>query len=414
MMVNQMVLIHPKAIRMLARPMLYRFAIVVLGGSLCSQLFFTNVANADEQLVESEAIETLLVLLGDKSYSNREEAFSKLQQNALAAIPLIEQRLTTGMNFEQAIAPEAALRMVRLLSEWSSEPETSPGREALEALRRVATVGSTLTSARAQNTLSDLTIRQSVTATNRLRQLGVFIDNERVQIVTAQLPHYLMKLDDSYRGTSAELSQLRWLIEVEMVRLTGVVVDHVVLENVVALPNLKILQLRDVNLSVEDFELLTGVRKLETLEILYSPIDSSFVPILSELPVTSNLRLFGTKLTDADIEMLSENLDGVEIIHGKGGFLGISSESINSTVVGQVTPGGGAAVAGIRSGDKLTSIQGVPIFQFEDLRRELGKFPVGEDIKVVLERPVFEQNPGNFQPLQIITKEVTVKLGQQP
>ncbi len=372
----------------------------------------TEVSGAQQQI--SEELDKSIRQLSSESYANREAALLTLEKYPAESIPRILDYLLPSPDVETTVSPEASLRMVRLLHGWLDDPTKSPGAEAFDALRKLSRSTSTLTSFRASTAIQDFTVRQSESATAKLRQLGVFIDTEYLQIVTSQAQHYLLRLDDSHRGTREELSNLRWLHNVEMVKLSGEIIDQQVLEHVVSLPNLKIIQLRNVSLTKDDIELLGNVKQLETLELLYTPIDASYLPALAELPVANNLRLFGTRLNAEEVDTLREQLDGVEIVFGNGGFLGIMSQDPSSTVVRSVTPGGAAELGGVKANDRLITIQGVPISKFDDLRNELGKFMAGDTIDIVLERPTTVIVPGKIPRVKWMEIEVKVTLGQQP
>ena len=376
-----------------------------------------NATIADSDLSTTKQIQQDLIGLGSESYFRREEAFFRLQADPLQTIPLVENELIGNLQSQEnsgTQSPEASMRMVHLLSLWASDPDQSPGREAVAALESLSNQSSILTAARARNTLADLTIRQSVLTTERLQQAGAYLGMEAVQIVTAQVPHYLLKIDETFRGNKRQLASMRWLVDVEMARLSGPSIDSEVIQYIAQIPNLKILQLRAIDLTIQDIETISKIQKLDTLEILYSSIDTSFVPMLSELPVSGALRLFGTQLSQSDIDQLTKNLDGIEIVFGRGGFLGIKSASPYSTVVSEVTVGSAAQEAGIKAQDRLTKVQGTNIERFEDLRNELGKYSYGEKILIDLDRPLRSQGPDGQLKFQWLSLQVEVTLGQQP
>jgi S1-C subfamily serine protease len=117
----------------------------------------------------------------------------------------------------------------------------------------------------------------------------------------------------------------------------------------------------------------------------YVDVGDEVVPDLMELPLTQSMRLFGTKITADGAQRLVEQLDGVEIYRGSGGFLGVATSTFN-TVVTTVTLGSAADLAGIQTDDRLTHVDGVPIRTFDDLRQELGKHGAGEQVEIRLLR----------------------------
>jgi serine protease Do len=79
--------------------------------------------------------------------------------------------------------------------------------------------------------------------------------------------------------------------------------------------------------------------------------------------------------------------------------LGVSVES--GAVVADVTPGSGAEVAGLRTGDVITSIDGKEVKAAEDVTSAVNAHKPGDEIKLTFVR-------------RDKTQEITVKLGERP
>jgi S1-C subfamily serine protease len=117
------------------------------------------------------------------------------------------------------------------------------------------------------------------------------------------------------------------------------------------------------------------------------PIDDSFVPALCQLPLTESLRLFGTAITEQGKLEIAQQLDGLEIYRGNGGFLGIASDVLKPVVVSSVQPNSAAQNAGIEEGDIVTEIQGEPIKDFANLKATIAKYSPNEMLLIKLKRP---------------------------
>jgi predicted metalloprotease with PDZ domain len=171
------------------------------------------------------------------------------------------------------------------------------------------------------------------------------------------------------------------------------------------------LQLRHTSITAADLELLHRAEQLEGLEIMYTPIDDEAIETLATLPLAGRIRLFGTRISEAGVEKLRGQLEGSEINFGRGGFLGISSQSM-SLVLTMVNPGSAADKAGLRVNDRILKIQGIELKTFEELRNELAKYAPGEEVTLTFERrgsglELPDGEPSNFQ------AEVRVILGEQ-
>ncbi len=219
-------------------------------------------------------------------------AFQLLQQHPDRAIPLVEAAI-------DEIDDDAAGRLIRLLGRWSDHPDFGYGREAFELLRQLSEEGVTARASKAQNTMQAIMDEQSLRATERLRDLSAYLNFEENKLFLMNRLRreivYVLRIDDAFRGSVDDLKCLRWLSDVEVVRVIGPTIDRNILEKIATIPNLRMLQIRNTSLTSQDLIALTQVERLDGLEILYSPIDDQAVDILGSLPLWGRLRLFGTR-----------------------------------------------------------------------------------------------------------------------
>jgi hypothetical protein len=344
--------------------------------------------------------------LDSDSYAARQLAYQLLQPHPAAALPLVEAAVDKADE-------DAAQRLIRLLAGWSSNPNEGYGKIAFATLERLAG-GVSARAQFAQGTIQAIAEEQSERAADFLSRLSAFVGYDSITLFALQRAdssYYLLRLDDAFRGDAADLECLRWLNYVELVRLDGQRIDGSWLEKVIRLPNLRILQLRHTSITAADLELLHRAEQLEGLEIMYTPIDDEAIETLATLPLAGRIRLFGTRISEAGVEKLRGQLEGSEINFGRGGFLGISSQSM-SLVLTMVNPGSAADKAGLRVNDRILKIQGIELKTFEELRNELAKYAPGEEVTLTFERrgsglELPDGEPSNFQ------AEVRVILGEQ-
>lgn len=356
---------------------------------------------------EERQIQAWIEQLQSDSYASRRLAYQLLEPHPEIAIKYVREAM-------DRVDQDAAILLVRLLSEWSVHPDEGYGVGAFNALQEIAKGGVSTKSSLAVNAISSLSIAQAVETENRLIQLNAKIGRETVQIVTSsRMDQYILRLDDSFRGTAEDLTCVRWLQDTQMVRLDGNRIDRSWLEKIVTIPNLRILQIRHASITNEDINVLRSIKSLETLEIIYTPIDDLAIESLGKLPLWGTMRLFGTKISEEGIDRLKTVLEGATIIHGRGGFLGIGSTVVGLDIT-QVTPDSAAEKGGIRIGDRILSVEGKSLSNFNQLRDELAKFAPGDRIIVEVERIDRMQDLDGKRDDRRARFKLPVILGEQP
>ncbi len=344
--------------------------------------------------------------LESDSYASRQLAFRLLQPHAATAIPAVERAI-------EVAEEDAADRLIRLLGQWSEYPDDGYGREAFAALSRVAQGGVSARSSMAQRSIVGIEMIQSDRAIEYLSRLSAYIGLEQNRLFSMNMQYdllYVLRIDEAFRGSIEDLNCVRWLSDVQVVRLAGPRIDRHWLEMIVKLPNLRILQIRRASITSEDLNILHALDRLDGLEILYTPIDDSSIEILGNLPLWGKLRLFGTEISANSAEQLRKQMEGSEVMFGLGGFLGVGSKP-DDLVINHITAGGGAEKAGLRELDRIIRVQGVKLEKFVELRAELAKYPPGATVTLEFER--LEASDPSEGP-KMVSKTVEVILGEQP
>jgi hypothetical protein len=355
-----------------------------------------------------DQIQLWIEALRSDSFASRELSFQLLKSHPQKVIPTIAEAIRQADE-------DAAHRLIRLLSGWSNNPDEGYGRDAFAALEKLAKQGVTSRSQFAESSTQSIAEAQASRAKNLLNELSAFVGFDSIQLFAFERPdsvYSLLRIDEAYVGTVEQLTCLRWLREVEVVRLDGERIDGRWLEKVVTLPNLITLQLRHTSISDQDLNALLRAGNLKGLEVLYSPITDGAINTIASLPKIERLRLFGTKISQEGIGKLKNELEGMTIAYGRGGFLGVSCPE-SSLNISSVTPGGAADQAGLIKNDRIIKIQNKDLNNFGELRNELANYYPGDEVTLVYQRPDFSQQfPDGRLPSE--TFEVQVKLGEQP
>ncbi len=368
-----------------------------------SQVVTTDPSQASLPTPDPAAIAAHIDALGDASYRVRQLARWRLEQSPLETLTAIEVCLGQ-------VDYETGDQLIDLLSAMATHSDVAISLRAQAALRSHANGVSSL-GRRAATALRAIADLQEAQALEILSHHGARFGSPNALGFTlnAQLeqPGQVLALwiDQSFTGDDSTIGWVQFLKSIDSVFLEGPEIGDLHYNALARLPGIKNVKLKHVALTKANLQTLSSLQTLEMLELSYVDIDDSYLELLAKLPVSQSLRLFGTGITNEGAAKLAQQLDGIEIYCGKGGYLGIAT-NIKNTVVSNVIAGSGAHLAGIRMGDVLTHVDSVPIRDMNELRTELGKHTAGDLIVISLTRPL--------APNQTIEMQVDVTLGEDP
>ena len=367
--------------------------------------------------------------LGDDRFAVREAAQQQLGKHLAQSLPALIEIAESQSVSDDSAASESSGLVLQFLGLVAQDALSDQGKLAYDSLSRIAKQRTTQRAIMAQKIIQSIAVQMRQRALDRLERVGVVCADRHLSVLTQlrDIDNALV-IDDQFTGTDDDLALLPWLFDVQFVKLEGPSVSRAMLEKVVTLPQLRSLQVIETNLSSDDLRPLLLAPDMDLIEILYSPVDDQCIEILEQVPVFGDLQLFGTDVSAAGAEELIAKIETANVFVGRGGFLGITCEP-SSLVIQESLPDGPASKAGIRMYDKLKKINDVPIYNFDDLRKQLAKSAAGESVVVEYDRPIMalrpvdqdlqnnNRNPGRLQRLQLDgyeTRKVDVILGKRP
>lgn len=335
--------------------------------------------------------------LNAASFRVRQAALSRLELHPAETLEAIQQQMPVA-------DPNVAGQLVNLLSSLATHSNVQVSKQAgsvLQEMSRQPTYAGLL----ATNTLSVIADVQERQAITKLKLEGARIDDRQITLHNMTAIRGLqrvLELNDNFQRSADCLERISALNSIDTLILDSILVDVPLATAVAQLQQLRNVKLRQVEISPEALEEFRKSSRLEYFEVSYTAIDDSYLQILAALPVSIHVRLYGTDISKTAADQLAKQLDSVEVYLGKGGFLGVAT--LGGNMVSRVLPFSAADSAGIRLNDKLTHLDDVPIADFDELRRELGKFRASEKLTVRLERVVNGET---------VTLDVEVKLGME-
>ena len=365
--------------------------LLVLGGAVPSNAQEEPSQRASSQTPTQEQIEAWVKELKDERFAVREAAENQLARNLTIILPtLIEIAKADGSG-----SPCGLLQFLGFVAQdaWSDQ-----GKLAYECLGQIAKERTTQRAILAQKIIQSISVSMREQTLERLERVGVLCQDRELSVLTQvrQVKNALV-IDQEFRGTQEHIDLLPWLFDIQFVKLEGPAISPEILQAVVKLPQLRSLQIVETKLTSKDLRPLLAASDMDLLEILYSPVDDQCIEILQDVPIFGDLQLFGTELSSKGATELIARMETANVFVGRGGFLGVTCDP-GSLVIQQAIKDGPAYKAGIKMNDKLRKINGVPIYNFEDLRKQLAKSAAGESVVVEYDRPVWSLRPIDQDP----------------
>ncbi len=346
--------------------------------------------------LEGEALRVFLrdqfVELDNLSYRARARARWNLEQYPEEAIEQIR-------SLAPSASVNAALQQIELLDYFATRPDVFISTSAFDALRVLASKEGTSLASMAKRCMMAIEDAKEEQASEILRAAGASIGNLPIPVNGSQSlafgPEPALEITSrTFIGKPETYQWIRFLRSVRVVAIEGPIVSDELVEAIAEMPKASKILFKQCEVTPDQLRLLRGLTQIEHLELSYVPAGDEIVAAICELPLSESLRLFGTKVTAAGEKQIAEQLDGIEIYRGAGGFLGIQSQQVGPVIVTRVVPGSAAEKGGINEEDRIIEINAVAINNFPDLREELAKYEAQQTIDVKVMRPTFNPRTG--------------------
>ena len=365
--------------------------LLVLGGTVPSNAQEEPSQRASSQTPTQEQIEAWVKELEDERFAVREAAENQLARNLTIILP-------TLIEIAKAGGSESPCGLLQFLGFVAQDAWSDQGKLAYACLGQIAKERTTQRAILAQRIIQSISVSMREQTLERLERVGVLCQDRELSVLTQvrQVKNALV-IDQEFRGTQEDIDLLPWLFDIQFVKLEGPAISPEILQAVVKLPQLRSLQIVETKLTSKDLRPLLAASDMDLLEILYSPVDDQCIEILQDVPIFGDLQLFGTELSAKGATELIARMETANVFVGRGGFLGVTCDP-GSLVIQQAIKDGPAFKAGIKMNDKLRKINGVPIYNFEDLRKQLAKSAAGESVVVEYDRPVWSLRPIDQDP----------------
>ena len=318
--------------------------------------------------------------LGSDQFRRRKAATRELIALGTDAVDTLAKVLVSG-------DLETLQRVTHVLTEIALRQSPSNDGGAWGKLVELQQSGAGSREALATTAIEEIREVRQTMAIEALEQAGVFIGLRDFVVGSISENVMLVEIDESWSGDLEALSWLRWVQEIERARLKGKAVREDVIEQLVKMPDLNTIALMESQVSIESIAKMHNMKRINSLELLYVPVDVAISEEIAKLPLRVSLNLMGTGLPEAEVEKMRKKLPGLSIGHKQGGFLGVSCVSTFDVCrINEIVRGSAAENAGLIPGDEIVGIDDANVKRFEDLQNAINQKLPGDEVLVRFRR----------------------------
>ncbi|PAY19241.1 hypothetical protein CKO51_11515 [Rhodopirellula sp. SM50] len=255
---------------------------------------------------------------------------------------------------------------------------------ALATLESIAATSFGTKATLAKSTLESFAESRGREARVQLSGAGVFIGIDTVALASRSTSHEIVRINRQFNGDIEVLAWLRWIREIDFVVIEDAMATPETLAAVMKMPDLTTLVIVEAELTVPAVQTLQQRSRLDAIELRYVRLNEELLTELTRVRLRDALHLMGTGVSEQRVERLRVEMPGLDITLRRGGFLGVMCRTTlqDTCEVSQVTPGSGAADAGLQAGDVVIRIDDAKITRFDDLQQQINTHIPGDEIAI--------------------------------
>ncbi len=354
-----------------------------LSAARCDEPAGNNAASAPPAAPSAEdqaVIRDLVAQLSSNQYVQREIASLELARWGAKAVPVLADQMGKG----DLELTERAMQLLQRVA-----VQETPQDEAIgwNAITQLAHNGNGTTASRARAAMESISKDRQERARSQLTKAGISVGLSDVVLEATTINEEVVHISPNWDGDESALEWLGWLHGIHYVATEGSTINRTVIEKIAGMPDLQNVVIANTKLTADDLKPLLNMKRIDQLEIRYTPIEDAATEIFAKLPLRQKLVLSATKITPDAMQEMRAQLPGLQIIYKRGGFLGVNCDPWAAQCeVSRVVAGGAAEGAGIRAGDVITAIGDKPIGRFADLQEAIYGYAPGDAVAITLNR----------------------------
>ncbi len=315
----------------------------------------------------------------------------RYQQRAAATDRLIAMGGAVAGPVAEAL-PQASTEMigrgVHVLKQLALTADDASRQAAYQQLSQLSQAKDARVARRAGAALESVERVRMQEVLEQLVRLGLEVQHDgQFRGLMFVAPGMSLTIGSSWKGTPEQLQLIRWLRDVESVRLVGPQVTDAALSAVSQMKRVKTVFIWEAAITDGGLAGLRDLKSLQQLTICYSPLTDGARETLQGLSGLHALCLCGTQMTRASAVALQEANAQVTVDFRHGAFLGLGCKNAPAgCTVDNIRSRSAAENGGLRVGDVIVRYNQQPVATFEDLVNLIAENRVGETVPIEVSR----------------------------
>jgi hypothetical protein len=323
-------------------------------------------------------------------FDARETAMLRLLEEGPAVLPILKPLFKKG-SLEATTRGLFVVRQLGLISELDGDDESGRLLTELSEQKESASLAR-----RAAATLAELTQQRSLHALSALEKLGSKITPSVLDVNNPQDGRVIsIEIGNDFRGETADLKWLKWIIESPILILSGKQVSDEWVQLALVMPGLEELHLYGAKITDGGLAPLANHAALKQVGIYHTPVHDAVIEPLTKLPLLSFVKLYGTQVSKEAVEKFKA-ASGIAVDFRRGAFLGVGGPDLEGTCLIQtVHPGSPADKAGLQQNDIIVRFGGAEVISFGKLTELIAPHQPGDEVEIEVVRRIFNDQGGD-------------------